>query len=89
MGSWTHKPAKRQAAKKDRQAARRNFEGGAAYDEFIRTDGGPMTMHEMYGDGSSHAACQHCGGCKHCDHNGCSARPNVRANRADAGATGD
>ena len=71
MGSWTHKPANRQAAKEDQQAARRNLEDGAAYDEFIRTDGGPMTMHEMYGDRSSHDACQGCGYCKHCDYCKC------------------
>ena len=35
-------------------------------EQVIRTDGGPMTMGNMYGDGSGHEACQDCGMCGHC-----------------------
>jgi hypothetical protein len=38
----------------------------------IRTDGGAMTMGEMYGDGSSHEACQDCGRFKCCGDCQCS-----------------
>lgn len=72
MGSWTHKPEKRQAMKEDRQAARRAMED-AVDEPVIRTDGGAMTMAEMYGDGSDHEACQDCGMCKRCG--GCECSP--------------
>lgn len=42
----------------------------------IRTDGGAMTMGDMYGDGSGHEACQGCGMCMHCGDCACET-PNV------------
>ena len=81
MGSWTHKLEKRQKMKEYRQAARSDLAAGTA-EEFIRTDGGDMSMHEMYGDGSDHEACQRCGfcvSCGDCAEHGCGLRaPNAK-----------
>ena len=46
----------------------------------IRTDGGAVTMGEMYGDGSAHEACQCCGMCLHCGDCVCET-PNAGGNR--------
>ena len=67
MGSWTHKPEKRQAQKEARQRGANDVRAEIdILEPPLRTDGGPMTMGEMYGDGSNHEACQDCGRCALC-----------------------